>query len=631
MESEGDTPLLIFGTPLGNWYPLADSIRKAAGSPEANPYGDWHRELFGVQGTEFQVGISRGGGNELEIPMSLKSEMQKLAKEVAPNTRLIGASAYGCWTADSWLEAIPTAKGLVFYEHPAPMISRYLSADPSASVETLVSIWSTAVLKILSVVRRHRDRVYLLNGTECVESEHEYLQWMRKHLGMVLDGAEVRRRPDEDPILRGLVEVLCSQNSSITKLFQELEASAQPIDHEWDSAASEQIEKSSLVALEELLALRRDNSGLAEKNSENERTILRLENVIENHQSLVFQKQKENLGIVETLFGELHQAFEESEGFFADWKKAESTRRELCLKVEAVIRGDAKEDSEHRHLNYTFQNATLLGRQWSMLHLRLVHHLGHAGIAFFSANDSTTLPIESWEPTGSENDIPFWLFVPTDEPARHALRQASTRDWALVTDSVSLVLSDLRENGPPENSRSHWGHVAERLQAELNGLPERLRYDSVLTVLNPAEDSEALCFEIVNASFRERVFSSLKFTWSSSLLGGRLSLNLSDADCPPLSYWPETTDGKFVDSLDFAYSKWKVFAGKDRQVLDKLTKRDKAFLQAVLSEIPHFLVHASRQHPTSAVVSKHLQKYGGTSSQKNVEGAHVEKPFGYFE
>jgi hypothetical protein len=50
------------------------------------------------------------------------------------------------------------------------------------------------------------------------------------------------------------------------------------------------------------------------------------------------------------------------------------------------------------------------------------------------------------------------------------------------------------------------------------------------------------------------------------------------------------------------YSTLKAFAGRDRRLWERFTKKDKAFLQMILAEIPNFLVHASQQHPRSGVV-----------------------------
>ena len=623
MQSGTKYPLLIFGTPLGDWYPLARSIINAANRTSEYPYESWHLDLFGVSASELEVGLARKDSTRLELSESFESKLAGLASDGAANVELADVSVFGCWTADAWLKAFPSATCVVFYEDPALMISRYLAADPTGSPEALLSLWCASAQKIISAVRHHRDRVYLLNAEECLSYGDEYAQWAQRHLG-VNPGSDAgaSEAVKLDAALYTLAEALCSESLSIKKIVQELHASTQPVCDKWQVSGPGRAASSSAIALSELLALRQRNGGSAAEGREIERyrevaqkkeeeaavavkellatqqrhgEIEVKDREIEQYKELVLRNQRETLNTHELLFTELHDAFKESEHHFVMWKKAEFSGGELSLKVDSVGRNESMERSEHRHINYTFRGVALFGRHWPTVHLRLVQHGGHAGIAVFSA-DPLTPPLYHWVPSGSENSTPFMLFVPSDAPARDALVRATTSDLVLIRDSVALIHADLYLHGRPPRSRVDWTHVAERLLQEIEELPERLHYDSVRTEPPLSGGGEPLfVFDVINAGFRGRIFSSLKVSWGPSLGGGRFRISLTDRAHPPLSYWPQGDDGAYVQDFEV------------RRYWNKFTRADKAFLEIILSEIPNFLVHAAHEHSTSSVHWKGLR------------------------
>jgi hypothetical protein len=617
MQSEKKSPLLIFGTPFGPWHPLARSILKGACRTEEDSYASWHRELFGIGATELEVGLSRLRQPKLELPVDLTGKIAKLARNGAANSEWAGASVFGCWTAEDWLKPLPSATCLVFYEHPARMISRCLAADPTGSPEALLSIWSASAQKIVSAVRRYRTRLLLLNVQECLSFGKKYLLWVQKHLGITPDtDGSARESGKEDAVLLVLAEVLCSENSLITNLVRELDASAQPLADEWDSSGSVELAKIADTAINELLATRRKSGEFTARDREKEDTISKLEDEIEKHKERALKKEKdfaarereieedkilaqrkerEAVSTHETLLAELHEAFKESEHYFEMWKKAEVSGEKLSLRVDSVIRLDAKEKSEHRHINYTFRGVNLFDRHWPAIHLRLVQHLGHAGLAIFS-EDSLKPPLYQWVPSDRENGTPFMLFVLADAPAREALVRATTSDLVFIGDAISLIHSDLDLNGLPGNGHTNWIQVAERLQQEIQEIPERLHYDSVRAELkSPAGHESPFLFDVTNASFRGRVFPSLKIAWGPSIDGRRFSVRLADRAHPPLSYWPRAADERLLDEINIRGC-WNQFTGKD-----------KALLRTIILEVPNFLVHAANQHPASGIDWKRLR------------------------
>ena len=334
--------------------------------------------------------------------------------------------------------------------------------------------------------------------------------------------------------------------------------------------------------------------------------------VIAEQQALLLQKDDELksseeklLQNYEMLLTELQEAFKESEGYFEQWKKAESTGHGLILKVDAVSRGNAVDHGSHRHLDYALNGVELLGRSWPTLRTRLIRHNGRSGVLFFEA---ATSPFYAWDPSGEEGGEHFMLFVPSDPTARDYLVSATTSDLLMIKDTVAIILSDLKMNGLPAETVTDWISVSESLLTQIDEIPERLHYDSVQSKLEGPSDSiiEKL---ILNASFRDRFYPSLRMNWEPD--SGKVTIFGGENGRPHFSTWPVDLEGRNRETFEL-FAPSSSGNGNGNAATPNLTKRDQAFLAVLLGEVPNFLVHAANQHPSaSARISSLSRKAKG--------------------
>ena len=316
------------------------------------------------------------------------------------------------------------------------------------------------------------------------------------------------------------------------------------------------------------------------------------------------------LGIHEMLLVEIHNAHKESEDFYERWKKAETLHGQLSLTAGAVVRGNIHEDADHRHFEFALKDAELFGRQWPRLDFRLLVHRGNAGIALFLPPNSPAAPLYAWEPAGTENGVPYVLFVPSDAKAKRALVAATTHDLLLLKDAVSLIAADLRYQGAPSNSKTDWALTASRFLAELDDIPERLHYDAVQTKVDPsAAGGVKLHFNVVRAFFRGTLHPSLEFAWTPSAAGGgTLILNQTSENPPALHHWPLAPDGALAAELRIDFGNASSLKAK-RKLWSHFSSAEKAFLRILIAEIPNLVFHLLRQHPKEALDKELLNRH----------------------
>jgi hypothetical protein len=303
------------------------------------------------------------------------------------------------------------------------------------------------------------------------------------------------------------------------------------------------------------------------------------------------QSEEKALQNYEMLLAELHEAFKESEGYFEQWKKAESAGRGLLLKVDSVSRGAVVDHGTHRHLDYTLGGVDLLGRSWPSLRVRLVRHHGHAGVLLFDG--APYPPLYGWNPMGSEGDSKYMLLVPHVTEARRFLIRATTSDLLLIRDCATTILADLRMSGLPSEAVTDWISVAESLQHQIDAIPERLYYDSVQCSLE-GEAGRVIGFDILNASFRGRFYPAIRLSWETN--SGKVTIFPDESGCPIFSDWPVDEQGRNRAICELFSAP---VAGDVMQVVP-LTEHNRAFLGFLVGEIVNFLVHAGSQHPKEA-------------------------------
>jgi hypothetical protein len=302
------------------------------------------------------------------------------------------------------------------------------------------------------------------------------------------------------------------------------------------------------------------------------------------------QSEEKALQNYEMLLAELHEAFKESEGYFEQWKKAESAGRGLLLKVDSVNRGAVVDHGTHRHLDYTLSGVDLLGRSWPTLRVRLIRHNGRPGILLFEAG---TAPLYAWEPSAQEGGVNFMLVVPSDALARDFLIRATTSDLMQIRDCATTILADLKMNGSPEGTPTDWISVGETLLQQFEEIPERLHYDSVRSRID-GEKARSLEFDIANASFKGRFYPAIRLSWETD--SGKVTIFPDECGRPIFSGWPIDEQGRNRATCEL----FREASPLKKSPKTPLSEHDKKFLSVLLGEIPNFLVHAGSQHPKEA-------------------------------
>lgn len=609
-------PLLCLGTPLGNWHGLARAIQSGHGSTDQACFEAWIRSTLGVHAASTEP------SSEEDACLKILSGAPTHSNSSAPELSSEGGvlfSPLACWLVDLLLERLPHVRILAFYEPPAHMLARRLDVEAPADPDQILAVWEAATAKIVAALRRHRNRVYLLNAEECAKAPSAFAHWLQKNLDTPVNAVAHHGASPVDPLLLGLAETLCSSNPKLAPLVQECEASLYPLVSDDQPIPAEPVSEIAREALAAALLLKRNwiqsQAELADTRQKSDQELARaqqrskaLEGELADTRQKAAQDHEKALGIHEMLLLEIHNAHKEAEDFFERWKKAETLQGQLSLTAGALLRGNIHEDADHRHFEFALKDVELFGRQWPRLDFRLLVHRGNAGIALFLPPDSPTAPLYAWEPAGTENDVPYVLFVPSD--AKRALVAATTHDLLLLKDAVSLLAADLRYQGAPSNSKTDWALTASRFLAELDDIPERLHYDAVHTKVDPsALGGVTHHFNLVRAFFRGTLHPSLDFAWTPSAAGGgTLTLNRTSENPPALHHWPLAPDGALAAELRIDFGNASSPKAK-RKLWSHFSSAEKAFLRILIAEIPNLVFHLLRQHPKETLDKELLNRH----------------------
>lgn len=586
-----NAPLLCLGTPLGHWHGLARAIQSGHGSTDQARFEAWIRSTLSVHAASSEPSSEEAACLKIisGAPVPSNSSSPELRSESG-----VLFSPLACWLVDLLLERLPHVRILAFYESPARMLARRLDVEAPSDPDQILAAWEAATTKILTGLRRHRGRVYLLSAEECSKAPSAFAHWLQKTLGTPVNAAAQHGASPLDPLLLGLAETLCSANPKLVQIAQECEASFHPLVLDAQPIPAERASDGAREALAAALLLKRD--------------WIQSQAELADTRQKAAQDHEKALGIHEMLLLEIHNAHKESEDFFERWKKAEILHGQLSLIAGALVRGNIHEDADHRHFEFALKDAELFGRQWPRLDFRLLVHRGNAGIALFLPPNSATNPLYAWEPAGTENGVPYVLFVPSD--AKRALVAATTHDLLLLKDAVSLLAADLRYQGAPSDSKTDWALTASRFLAELDDIPERLHYDGVQTKVDPsAAGGVTLHFNVVRALFRGTLHPSLEFAWTPFAAGGgTLILNRTSGNPPALHHWPLAPDGALAAELRIDFGNGSSLKAK-RKLWSHFSSAEKAFLRILIAEIPNLVFHLLRQHPKEALDKELLNRH----------------------
>lgn len=323
------------------------------------------------------------------------------------------------------------------------------------------------------------------------------------------------------------------------------------------------------------------------------------EEQISRLQSEMKEEQQEN----ELLLLQLHQVQEELERYFLQYQQIQqqysvtnSTFHRLLerdpkfydyedLEVAAENRGDAIPS-----VNCRLANLTAAGRHFPTLVFSLAIEQGGAGLIFPAATMANFL--RPLLPSAGESELVI-------SPQRlDQLATLATSDWFLVTTLVRLLNESLvtptrlQWNSSLNNSIFLAG--LQELARQMEPYEARLRYDEIKLKreqVNP--DYEHLWFEFANLSFAGEIWSHFEFRLSCAhvrpdYFGGFPKLEFpAEGSQAPFEGWFIEANDDFGDKLELRFS--VADKGMDLAVWERVTAHDRAFMHALVAEIPGFL------------------------------------------
>jgi hypothetical protein len=243
---------------------------------------------------------------------------------------------------------------------------------------------------------------------------------------------------------------------------------------------------------------------------------------------------------VELLQLQLEQAQEELDAAYARLSDgaSKSWHDTLGPRADALHVLDAVESPPHRHLHVDLRHARVDDRYWDALEVRLLEHHGRPGLAFF-ASGGTADAVSAWHASGNENGREFMLIVPGDEAGRSLLASLGSSDWRAVRGTAEVLVQQLRRAKDPR--AASWLRVALRLQAQLDAIPPRLRYDTARVDVDPV-DAGWLRLAFGNVEFGGRFMGEVQLRWQP--VRDQLCWLAPSSDAAvPLSDWPVDRDG----------------------------------------------------------------------------------------
>lgn len=493
---------------------------------------------------------------------------------------------------------IEDTQWVVFWEDPMQMAFRICRKIEGVTATDFLELWVNSTRRLLQAVRKNRHHIHLVNLSEVLAFPMKCTEFFQQQFDISLQVTDARPAPEEELEALRLCFFFREAARNILPethyLLGELEASS--ISFHTEEKLKEKDTSFMRDSLYQGMNSLIDYHRYLKKYEEPIQKLERIEGVF---RQLEAQSQRN----YEMLINELQDAFHESEHHFEQWKKSEASGRELFLKVDSVNCDGVKNESEHRHIDYTFRGVKLFDLFWPTLKVRLVCHRGKSGFLIFACNHPDNQPLYNWVQNGCENDRPFMLFVLEDATARDLMIRATTSDLLMIRDAVVHIQSDLRVNGLLEESTIDWIQVAERLLEEIDDLPERLHYDHVKTEIKPEEE---IRFEVINASFRWKHFGILKFSWNPNGEERAFVMHHAAGSNPELSSWPSKADGSFFEEFNLLLG--NKTSDKVKLLWENFTRKEKDFLLMIISEIPNFLFHAASQHPHEELDLKKLNK-----------------------
>jgi phage shock protein A len=533
--------LFVLGTPAPTWEPLA-------------------KVIWSVIGQQRTGGVVTAGWAEIK-----KSQMPAAADKPAQFVLLV----------DSPVQAIANA------------------VTSGSSLEAALGQWREGAQQLLRQAQRrpgHCLFLYVPEAWTAPTALHGALTQF--NAGRSVAAAEWPARPECDPVMVALIDAAVSADAGVQRLFAELHASCVILS---DALARSQTDISDLsAAIEQYRLLQAGRKADAERIESLDRAVGRhaqeLEDAARHHahsleqvQVLLDASQQE----VELLRLQLHQAQDELDAAYERLSSASSATPDSVVDAhaESMRLLDSSEVSPHRHLHVGLQNLRIGSRRWPSLELRLLDHHGRPGLALFATGGNPEV-VSAWRTSGQENGREYMLIVPDDDAGRWLLAGLGTSDWRTVSGCAAVLVSQLQRTEGDLAAR--WSTVASRLQAQIDQMVPRFRYDAADAQVE-SPDLDSLSIRFADASFGTRSLGAVTLRWRPAS-GDLRWLAQEGAAVVPLASWPADEEGLLRHELPLPVGRL-VPAGAKREWWSRLPASDRELMLGVLDALP-----AAAQH-----------------------------------
>jgi hypothetical protein len=591
---------ILTGTPGKGWHALAESLCRTTPRPLVEGFLACHQEReTKTTPAIIQEPLAWSARSVAEAPSSLLQKLEDLIPQISQRSEpVVLWSPLAAPLLPLWLQRLPDARVIVFCESPGRTTAESLLSglgNAPREPQALLSAWDTASKEILAVRQAHGTRVVFLDYEECSARSELFAAWLRgQSLG------EPSTPPDENKnTLRATVAViansLAESRPQTAMLWQELQASCQPMDPSWPSFVRNHSLQSAIeAAVNTESALLR----LREKAAERELHLDALQVANKALRQDLDALSRKHAETSETLLHELQTAFGESETFFERLLKNEGAMGKTTLTADKISYGYVCEDEPHKHLDVHFEALRLLSDSWPALRLRIVQHFGRAGVALFQPADcGDRRPLHPWLPTGEEDGIPLVLLMPRDRPCAAFLGKLPGKDIFLLRELVLAAIGHISAHGLPPEAKTDWAAVGREFLAELDDLPKHLHYDCLDAVPEQNKDGKSIYFNIYNVYYRGRLIPNLGFRWTTNSQLLEFAYSKDTTDRCFLVKWP-AWDASRGKPLDLSLVLSGTADGATRECWLDLPLADRDLLGLIIRELPNFCHHYAEQNPT---------------------------------
>jgi hypothetical protein len=227
-----------------------------------------------------------------------------------------------------------------FCVHPASFIGRASTEPETADLDTALDEWCESAQDLLSLWRKKRTHVDLLNWEECLACPGDFQAWFREHIGTPAASPLCVSDSAASPLEAVRLQIcgaIVDSHRSAPRLWSELQAACRPLSADFRTPSPAMLRQSALAGLSSA------QSGLLEASDGKSKALSQLAETRAELAELKTESDRKH----QVLLQEIEDAFRESQFHFEKWKhtEAEMERREADL----LARLGAMETNLHEH------------------------------------------------------------------------------------------------------------------------------------------------------------------------------------------------------------------------------------------------------------------------------------------